>query len=69
MTNGIVGIVTNGVVIPNAPLPEGASVEIYLSSPVPLEVVQELKAWQQGSAEALALVERLAEEEQADETR
>jgi len=63
MSNSITGIVTNGVVVPSSPLPEGASVEIYLSRLIPPELGQELAAWQQGSAQALALVERLAEEE------
>jgi hypothetical protein len=30
MATTIMGVVTNGVVIPNSPLPEGASVEIQL---------------------------------------
>jgi hypothetical protein len=33
------------------------------SSDMPPELTEEKAAWQQGSAEALALVERLAEEE------
>jgi hypothetical protein len=66
------GTVTNGVVVPNSPLPEGAHVEIRLSDASPEispELRDELAAWQQGSAEALALVERLADEEEADEKR
>ena len=66
------GTVTNGVVVLNSPLPEGTHVEIRVrdSSPgVPAELRDELAAWQQGSAEALALVERLADEEEADEKR
>ena len=31
MSITIAGIVKNGVVVPNSPLPEGASVEIHLS--------------------------------------
>ena len=30
MSTTITGVVTNGVVVPNAPLPEGARVEIHL---------------------------------------
>lgn len=30
MSTSIMGVVTNGVVVPNAPLPEGARVEIHL---------------------------------------
>ena len=68
----ITGIVTNGVVVPSSPLPEGARVEIHLQPnrlEVPPELQDELAAWQQGSAEAVALVERLANEEEANETR
>lgn len=37
MSTTITGVVTNGVVIPNSPLPEGAQVEIHLQ-PTRLEV-------------------------------
>jgi len=30
MSNGITGVVTNGVIVPSAPLPEGARVRIEL---------------------------------------
>jgi hypothetical protein len=66
MSITITGVVSNGVVIPSSPLPEGACVEINLPAP---DLSQELAAWQQGSAEALALVERLVQEEEADEKR
>ncbi len=33
MSATITGIVTNGVVVPNAPLPEGAKVEVTVVSP------------------------------------
>ena len=64
MSTTITGVVTNGVVVPKSPLPEGARVEIYLNDPLEVspELQAELAAWQQGSAEALALVERLADE-------
>ena len=68
MSTTITGVVTNGVIVPNLPLPEGAHVEIHMSQ-VPSELRAELAAWQQGSAEALALVERLAEEEEGNEKR
>lgn len=72
MSTTITGVVTNGVVVPHSPLPEGAHVEIHMSDmplEIPAELQEELAAWQQGSAEALALVERLAEEEGPDEKR
>ena len=67
MSTTIAGIVANGVVVPSSPLPEGAWVEIHV--PLEPELQKELAAWQQGSAEALALVEQLAEEGDTDETR
>ena len=71
MSTTIMGVVTNGVVVPKSPLPEGAQVEIYLNHALEVspELQVELAAWQQGSAEALALVERLADEGEADEKR
>ena len=71
MSITITGIVTNGVVVPNSRLPEGAHVEIHVcdSLEMPPELKAELAAWQQGSAESIALVERLAEEEEANEKR
>ena len=55
MSTTIMGVVTNGVVVPNSPLPEGAHVEIHLSDALelPPELQEELAVWQQGSAEAL----------------
>lgn len=72
MSITIAGVVKNGVVVPNTPLPEGAHVEIQLddgSSEVPPELQAELAAWQRASANSLALVERLAQESEADEKR
>jgi hypothetical protein len=68
----IAGVVKNGVVVPNTPLPEGAHVEIHLNGvapEVPPELQEELAAWQQASANSLALVERLAQESEAAEKR
>jgi hypothetical protein len=64
------GFVKNGVVVPNAPLPEGAIVQVHvIHEPieVPPELQAELEAWQQAGASALELVERLAQEGEADE--
>lgn len=71
MSTTITGVVTNGVVVPNSPLPEGAQVEIHLNDALEVapELQEEMAAWQQGSAEALALVERLADDGEADEKR
>lgn len=65
MANTITGQVKNGVVIPNTPLPEGSIVEIHVKDGLP-ELEDELAAWQQLSAEAMALVEGTAQD-QADE--
>jgi hypothetical protein len=65
----VAGFVKNGVVVPNAPLPEGAFVEVHvINGPidVPPELQAELGAWQLAGAEALELVERLAQEGEAD---
>jgi hypothetical protein len=65
----VVGLVKNGVVVPNVPLPEGAFVEVQVVHgpiEVPPGLQAELDAWQQAGAEALERVERLAEEGQAD---
>jgi len=71
MTTTITGVVNNGKVIPNRPLPEGAFVEIHMSheaQDVPPALMEEMMAWQQGSADALALVERLADQEGPEKT-
>jgi hypothetical protein len=65
----VAGFVKNGFV-PNAPLPEGAFVEVRVVSgqiEVPPELQAELDAWQKAGAEALELVERRAHEGEADE--
>ena len=51
MSISIPGVVKNGVVVPNAPLPEGAHVEIRLNEgPADASAERkELAAWQQAS--------------------
>ena len=64
------GIVREGRVVPQTPLPEGLEVQISVPDEtvlVPPELQAELDAWSLGSAEALALVERLADERAIDE--
>jgi hypothetical protein len=66
------GIVKNGLIVPDAPLPEGVQVEIRLcdtTPEVPPDLQEELEAWQRASANALDLVERLAQEDAGHETR
>jgi len=69
MSITITGVVKNGVVLPDAPLPEGKQVEIRVNDEpdIPPELQEELAAWQRSSADALLLVERLAQESEADE--
>jgi hypothetical protein len=59
------GIVTNGVIVPNSPLPEGARVEILLQPArpeVPPELQEEFDGWDRVGAGTIEMVERLAEE-------
>jgi hypothetical protein len=68
----VAGFVKNGVVVPNAPLPEGAFVEVrVIHGPieVPPELQAELDAWQLAGARTLEMVERLADEADANEER
>ena len=70
MPDIVAGFVKNGVVVPNAPLPEGVFVEVHIVHgpiDVPPELQAELDAWQRAGAEALELVERLARKSEADE--
>ncbi len=72
MSSTITGVVTNGVVVPNSPLPEGAVVEIRLQ-PVrpetPPELQEEFDGWDRASAGTVEMVERLAESMEANEKR
>jgi hypothetical protein len=65
----IVGIVSNGVVIPRSPLPEGACVEIRLRTEptVPVELQDEFDAWERAGAGTLEMIEQLASEMKANE--
>jgi len=65
----IPGIVTNGVVVPNSPLPEGAHVDIHLRlrPEVSAELQEEFDGWERAGAGTIEMVERLAEERNAGE--
>lgn len=68
MRIAVTGLVKDGAVVLNAPLPEGAVVEVRVVGAqidMPPELAAELRAWQQAGAEALELVERLAWEEKS----
>jgi len=61
----VAGFVKNGVVVPHAPLPEGAFVEVHvISGPIDVtpELREEFDAWDQASAKSLEVVERDAVE-------
>ena len=58
MSVTVAGFVKNGVVVPNAPLPEGAFVEVHvIHGPieVPPELQEEFDAWQRAGAESLKI--------------
>jgi hypothetical protein len=63
VSNAILGVVQDGKVVPNTPLPEGTVVHILVaeSTTMPLDLQEEFDEWAAGSAEALARVEDLAE--------
>ncbi len=64
MTRTIGGTVKDGVIVPDASLPEGARVEIVLSETsrvdVPPELQKEFEQWYAGSDRALDAVDWLA---------
>ncbi len=68
MMTTVWGTVRDGVIVPDAPLPEGQRVEIRLPE-LPPELRAELEDWDRASAGALDLVERLAAEGGPDEPR
>ena len=71
MSITVTGTVTNGVIVPSSPLPEGARVEIHLQAnrlEVPPELQEELDGWERAGAGTVEMVERLAEEMEANAT-
>lgn len=58
------GVVRDGKIVPQAPLPDGLQVQITVPEGmvIPQELRAELDGWALGNAEALAAVEQLAEE-------
>ncbi len=72
MDSGICGVVKGGVIVPDLPLPEGTRVEIVVLNSkceIPPDLQKEFDAWDRASADALQLVERLAEEKTEHEKR
>ena len=72
METSVRGVVKEGCIVPSSPLPQGAHVVIRLADPPP-EVTDDLRAefeaWDSASANALELVEHLAQEVKTDEAR
>ena len=58
------GVVREGKIVPQAPLPDGLQVQITVPEEmvIPQKLQAELDAWSLGNAEALATVEELAKE-------
>ncbi len=72
MESCVQGVVKDGVIVPEAPLPEGARVEIRLLAEqleMPPEWRAEFEAWNRASAKALELAEGQAEEDDGREAR
>lgn len=71
MTAIVRGVVREGRVVPDTPLPEGASVEVRVvgSPAVPEELQEEFAAWGRVRDRALALAEGPADGGAAHETR
>jgi hypothetical protein len=68
----VTGVVKDGVIVPERPLPEGMRVEIVVPAigpELPPELEAEMEGWGRASDEALALVERLAQGLPPDEKR
>jgi hypothetical protein len=60
MVQTVGGVVKGGVVVPDAPLPEGARVEVAVTEwagAIPPELRAEFDAWDRASARALEAVE------------
>jgi hypothetical protein len=71
MSNAVWGFVEGGHITPSASLPDGSLVEIRLceATEVPPELAEELAAWQRAGANALELVECLAQKDEQHESR
>jgi hypothetical protein len=68
----IPGVVRDGRVVPDAPLPEGARVEVRLVGPpaeVPPDLQAEFEAWGRASDRVLELADAAAPEGGADAAR
>ena len=71
MAATVLGVIREGRVVLDSPLPEGARVEVRMAGPpeVPEELLEEFAAWGRASDQALLLAERPSKERAADETR
>ncbi len=69
MATMVPGVVHDGKVVPQSPLPDGMNVQILLPEEMDAdeaELQAEMAAWRAGSAKALQRVEHLADEEAGD---
>lgn len=73
MANEVIGgIVRNGVVVPDSPLPEGVRVDVTISTRevvIPPELQAEFDAWDRASDRALVEFEKSLEEQDRHEAR
>jgi hypothetical protein len=72
MSTTITGVVTNGVVVTDSALPEGARVEVRLQTTRPAltpDEQEEFDGWERAGAGTVELVETRAEEMNANEKR
>ena len=72
MPSTIRGVVRDGRIVPESPLPEGTQVEIHIAEPpaeIPVDLAAEFDAWQRASDKALDIVEGPPSLEDVDATR
>jgi hypothetical protein len=69
MSTMIPGVVHDGKVVPETPLPDGLNVQIVVpeyADTEEMELQEEMAAWRAGTARALERVEELADQEGQD---
>ena len=72
MPSTIRGVVRDGHIVPETPLPEGTQVEIHIAgsaADIPDDLAAEFDAWQRASDKALDIVEGPQSVEDVDASR
>ena len=72
MPSCIRGVVRDGQIVPETPLPEGTQVEIHIADPladIPADLAAEFDAWQRASDKALDIIEGAQSVEGVDASR